>query len=71
MTMSIAISRLGLTQEIGTAHEEGMILLHGPTTVPIGALDGGSPCRLSILRNANVACLCHLFMAMSNVEFKK
>ena len=24
----------------------------------IGALDGGSGCRISILRNANVACLC-------------
>ena len=36
-----------------------------------GALDGGSPCRLSILRNANVACFCRLFMAMSGVEFKK
>ena len=37
----------------------------------VGALDGGSPCRLSILRNANVACLCRLFMAMSHVEYKK
>ena len=36
-----------------------------------GALDGGSPCRLSILRNANVACLCRLFKAMSPVGFKK
>ena len=36
-----------------------------------GALDRGSPCRLSFLRNANVACLCHLFMPMSHVEFKK
>ena len=33
-----------------------------------GPLTGG---RLSILRNANVACLCRLFMAMSHVEFKK
>ena len=37
----------------------------------VGALDGGPPCRLSILRNANVACLCRLFMPMSHVEFKK
>ena len=36
-----------------------------------GALDGGSPCRLSILRITNVACLCCLFMPMSHVEFKK
>ena len=36
-----------------------------------GGLDGGSPCLVSILRNANVACLCHLFMPMSHVEFKK
>ena len=35
------------------------------------ALDGGFPCRLSILRNANVTCLCHLFMPMSHVELKK
>ena len=34
-----------------------------------GALDRGSPCRLSIIRNANVACFCRLFMAMSHVEF--
>ena len=36
-----------------------------------GALDGGSRCRMSILRNENVACLCRLFMPMSHVEFKK
>ena len=36
-----------------------------------GALDGGSPCRLSNLRNANVTCTCHLSMPMSPVEFKK
>ena len=36
-----------------------------------GALDGGSRCRMSILRNDNVACLCRLFMPMSHVEFKK
>ena len=31
----------------------------------------GSPCRVSILRNADVACLCRLFIPMSHVEFKK
>ena len=39
-----------------------------------GALDGGgggSPCRMSILRNANVACLCRLLMPISHVEFNK
>ena len=36
-----------------------------------GTLDGGSPCRLLILRKGNVACLCRLFMPMSHVEFKK
>ena len=36
-----------------------------------GAFDGGAPCRLSILRYANVACLCRLSMPMSHVEFKK
>ena len=41
----------------------------GPHTC--GAPDGGSPCRLSILRNANVACLCRLFKAMSPVDFRK
>ena len=32
---------------------------------------GGSPCRVLILINAYVARLCHLFMPMSHVEFKK
>ena len=31
----------------------------------------GGPCCVSILRNANVACLCCLFMPMLHVEFKK
>ena len=35
------------------------------------ALDGGPQCRMSILRNGNVACPCHLFSLMSHVEFKK
>ena len=30
-----ALTRLGLTQEIGSAREEGTILLHGPAIVPI------------------------------------
>ena len=37
----------------------------------IGALDGGSGCRISILRKANVACLCCLKFPLSPVEFKK
>ena len=46
--------------------------------VHIGALDGGSPCRLSILRKAHVTC--HLIPhvpcllqkdSMSHVDFKK
>ena len=33
---------------------------------------GGPQCRMSILRNSNVACLCRLFFfTMSHVEFKK
>ena len=32
---------------------------------------GRSPCHVSNLRNANVACLCRLFMPMSHVKFKK
>ena len=36
-----------------------------------GALDGGPKCRMSILRNCNVACPCRLFFPMSHVEFKK
>ena len=39
--------------------------------VNVGVHDGWFPCRLSILRNANVACLCRLFIPMSHVEFKK
>ena len=38
---------------------------------PLGALDGGSPCRMSFLRNDNVACLCRLIFSLSPVEFKK
>ena len=30
----------------------------------------GVPCRMSILRNANVACLCHLFVNISHVVLK-
>ena len=33
-----------------------------------GALDRGSPCHLSILRNANVACLCRLFMLFTSLS---
>ena len=29
------VSRLGLTQEIGSAHEEGTVILPGPAIVPI------------------------------------
>ena len=36
-----------------------------------GPLMGGPQCRMSILRNGNVACLCRLFSPMSDVEFKK
>ena len=36
-----------------------------------GALEGESPCRMSILRNGNVTCFCHLFSSMSHVDLKK
>ena len=36
-----------------------------------GPLKGGPQCRMSILRNGNVACLCPLFSSMSHVKFKK
>ena len=36
-----------------------------------GALDGGPHCRMSILRNGNIACPCRLFSPMSHVKFKK
>ena len=32
---------------------------------------GGPQCRMSILRNGNVPCICTLFSPMSHVEFKK
>ena len=32
---------------------------------------GVPQCHVSILRNVIVACLCHLFFTMSQVEFKK
>ena len=38
---------------------------------PLTGGGGGSQCRLSILRNGNVACLCRLFMPMSHIKFKK
>ena len=37
----------------------------------VGHLMGCPQCRMSVLRNRNVACLCRLFSPMSNVEFKK
>ena len=41
------------------------------TPLAEGGRGGGSPCRLSILRNANVARLFRLSMAMLHVECKK
>ena len=34
-------------------------------------MGGGPQCRMSILRNGNVACFYRLFLPMSHVEFKK
>ena len=43
-----------------------------PSQVEVGPLIGGPPiCRMSILRNCNVACPCRLFSPMSHVELKK
>ena len=39
--------------------------------IVLGHLMGGPQCRMSILRNGNVACLWRLFSLMSHVEFKK
>ena len=36
-----------------------------------GPLMGGPQCRMSILRNGNIARLCRLFSPMSHVKFKK
>ena len=36
----------------------------------MGPLMGGPQCRMSILRNGNVAYACRLFYPMSHVEFK-
>ena len=58
-----------LTQSIADGIPEGAV--SEGQRGSLGALNGGSPCRLSILRNGNVACLCRLFMPMSHVEFKK
>ena len=38
--------------------------------VTSGPLMGGLQCRMSILRNGNVACPCRLFYPMSHVKFK-
>ena len=37
----------------------------------VRSLDGGPKCRMSILRNGNVACPCRLVLPMSHVEFRK
>ena len=37
----------------------------------MGPLMGVPQCRMSILGNCNVACLCRLFSPMSHVEFKR
>ena len=57
----------------------GGLAVHNPlfwpncnfSNVKLGSLMGGPQCRMSILRNGNVACPCHLFSPMSHVEFKK
>ena len=48
-----------------------MFLNGGSFHQPKGGPWRGCPCRLLILRNANVACLYRLFIPMSPVEFKK
>ena len=40
------------------------------TVCTMGPLIGGPQCRISILRNDNVACPCRLFYPISHVEFK-
>ena len=45
--------------------------LQGVTSSMCGTLKGSPQCRLSILRNGNVACHCHLFSPMSHFEFQK
>ena len=37
----------------------------------LGPLMEGPQCRMTILKDGNVACLCRLFSSMSHVEFKK
>ena len=39
-------------------------------TALLGPSMGGPQCRMSILRNGNVACLCHLFSSMPHVDFR-
>ena len=52
---------------------KGSVLLWGENRSLFlwGPLMGDPQCRMSILRNGNVACLCPLFSPMSHVKFKK
>ena len=50
---------------VGGGKSNYHLALPGP-----GALDRGGTCRLSILRNGNVACLCRSFIPTLHVKFK-
>ena len=57
---------MGFNQIYVTSRDD----IHRPKAT-VGALDSGPPCRLSILRNTNVTCLCGLFLPMSPFKFTK
>ena len=50
---------------------EHLFLRNHESNVKLGALDGGSQCCMSNLRNGNVTCPCHLYNTVSHVKFKK
>ena len=54
----------------GLGDQDPPPLLGPPNFIKRGALDGDPQCRMSILRNGNVACPCRLFDPMSHVKIK-
>ena len=71
VTSSIRLSRRVFRPALSTPHPDRVHPDYkGTEGRPTGALDGGPQCRMSILRNDNVACHCRLFPQchMSNLR---
>ena len=66
---SMSVGTDPLMYEDPATQREGYLPANHTTT--LGAIDGGSPCRLSILKSSNVACLWCYIISMSLVKLKK